>query len=387
MTDDHARQHRRPAVWPGRLLRPWSAARGRRRSLGRPARRLVRPAHDPDVHGHQLCRRRARPGSPTRPPRSGSPRRTAGSPRSSRCSGTRRCRRACRCATLQRSVRTATSPDAPMVAVSATSSRPGLAADMANAVTRCADPARERHPRQHARATRAVLAGGGAERADLRVNGGDRSGRRERGRSARRPGPAGAAEEERPGGRAHPGPLGAGPGRRRRCPRTTVTTAGPSGSAGLPPVEAQAELSAEPLLHPVAQVQRRTVRRRSGGGVARAGSASASGQRGGVALRRYGRRGRTGRRWDDFGLARALPHTVRAVVGQRVVERLVLVHPGEHAPHVFGVVTVAEEPPFRIGNGLAVSLGEIHVVPAARRALSPVRRTAFRAAGRRSPCR
>lgn len=38
--------------------------------------------------------------------------------------------------TLQRSVRTATSPDAPMVAVSATSTRPGLAVDMANAVTR-----------------------------------------------------------------------------------------------------------------------------------------------------------------------------------------------------------------------------------------------------------
>ncbi|MFB7243154.1 lipopolysaccharide biosynthesis protein [Streptomyces populi] len=38
--------------------------------------------------------------------------------------------------TLESSVRAATSPDAPMVAVSATSSRPGLAADMANAVTR-----------------------------------------------------------------------------------------------------------------------------------------------------------------------------------------------------------------------------------------------------------
>jgi len=38
--------------------------------------------------------------------------------------------------TLQRSVQTATSPDAPMVAVSATSSRPDLAADMANAVSR-----------------------------------------------------------------------------------------------------------------------------------------------------------------------------------------------------------------------------------------------------------
>ncbi|MEU9223054.1 lipopolysaccharide biosynthesis protein [Streptomyces massasporeus] len=38
--------------------------------------------------------------------------------------------------TLQHSVRTATSPDAPMVAVSATSSRPDLAVDMANAVTR-----------------------------------------------------------------------------------------------------------------------------------------------------------------------------------------------------------------------------------------------------------
>jgi capsular polysaccharide biosynthesis protein len=37
--------------------------------------------------------------------------------------------------TLQRSVQTATSPDAPMVAVSATSSRPATAADMANAVS------------------------------------------------------------------------------------------------------------------------------------------------------------------------------------------------------------------------------------------------------------
>ncbi|MFD5157668.1 lipopolysaccharide biosynthesis protein [Streptomyces hawaiiensis] len=38
--------------------------------------------------------------------------------------------------TLRESVRTATSPDAPMVSVSATSSRPDLAADMANAVAR-----------------------------------------------------------------------------------------------------------------------------------------------------------------------------------------------------------------------------------------------------------
>ncbi|MET8246317.1 lipopolysaccharide biosynthesis protein [Streptomyces sp. NPDC005202] len=38
--------------------------------------------------------------------------------------------------TLQRNVRTATSPDAPVVAVSASSARPGRAADMANAVTR-----------------------------------------------------------------------------------------------------------------------------------------------------------------------------------------------------------------------------------------------------------
>lgn len=38
--------------------------------------------------------------------------------------------------TLQRSVRTVTSPDAPMVAVSATSSSPRRAADMANAVSR-----------------------------------------------------------------------------------------------------------------------------------------------------------------------------------------------------------------------------------------------------------
>ncbi|MGW7263011.1 lipopolysaccharide biosynthesis protein [Streptomyces sp. NPDC054842] len=39
-------------------------------------------------------------------------------------------------ATLQESVRTATSPDAPMVSVTATSPRPDLAADMANAVSR-----------------------------------------------------------------------------------------------------------------------------------------------------------------------------------------------------------------------------------------------------------
>ncbi|PWI04967.1 lipopolysaccharide biosynthesis protein [Streptomyces sp. NWU339] len=38
--------------------------------------------------------------------------------------------------TLRDSVRTATSPDAPMVAVSATSANPGLAVDMANAVSR-----------------------------------------------------------------------------------------------------------------------------------------------------------------------------------------------------------------------------------------------------------
>ncbi|MFJ7963537.1 lipopolysaccharide biosynthesis protein [Streptomyces sp. NPDC096324] len=38
--------------------------------------------------------------------------------------------------TLESSVRTATSPDAPMVAVSATSTHPDRAADMANAVTR-----------------------------------------------------------------------------------------------------------------------------------------------------------------------------------------------------------------------------------------------------------
>jgi capsular polysaccharide biosynthesis protein len=38
--------------------------------------------------------------------------------------------------TLRESVQTATSPDAPMVAVTATSARPDLAADMANAVSR-----------------------------------------------------------------------------------------------------------------------------------------------------------------------------------------------------------------------------------------------------------
>ncbi|MGZ3115556.1 lipopolysaccharide biosynthesis protein [Streptomyces sp. H62] len=63
-------------------------------------------------------------------------------------------------ATLRESVRTATSPDAPMVSVAATSSRPGEAADMANAVagalTRHADAAADDthvELRQFARAT------------------------------------------------------------------------------------------------------------------------------------------------------------------------------------------------------------------------------------------
>lgn len=55
--------------------------------------------------------------------------------------------------TLKESVRTATSPDAPMVAVSATSSRPDLAADMANAVSR----ALTRHANDSARSTRVEL--------------------------------------------------------------------------------------------------------------------------------------------------------------------------------------------------------------------------------------
>ncbi|CAL9449414.1 lipopolysaccharide biosynthesis protein [Streptomyces sp. enrichment culture] len=55
--------------------------------------------------------------------------------------------------TLKSSVRTATSPDAPMVAISATSSRPDLAADMANAVAR----ALTRHAGDSAQATRVEL--------------------------------------------------------------------------------------------------------------------------------------------------------------------------------------------------------------------------------------
>ncbi|MGW0417324.1 lipopolysaccharide biosynthesis protein [Streptomyces sp. NPDC003015] len=63
--------------------------------------------------------------------------------------------------TLQSSVQTATSPDAPMVAITATSSRPDLAADMANAVSRALtrhgnDSKADTHVeiRQFARATR-----------------------------------------------------------------------------------------------------------------------------------------------------------------------------------------------------------------------------------------
>ncbi len=55
--------------------------------------------------------------------------------------------------TLRKDVRTATSPDAPMVAVSATSSRPDLAADMANAVSR----ALTRHANDTKRSTRVEL--------------------------------------------------------------------------------------------------------------------------------------------------------------------------------------------------------------------------------------
>ncbi|MGC0211003.1 lipopolysaccharide biosynthesis protein [Streptomyces sp. NPDC003642] len=55
--------------------------------------------------------------------------------------------------TLRESVRTATSPDAPMVSVTATSSRPDLAADMADAVAR----ALTRHAADTADATRVEL--------------------------------------------------------------------------------------------------------------------------------------------------------------------------------------------------------------------------------------
>ncbi|GGS71517.1 MULTISPECIES: lipopolysaccharide biosynthesis protein [Streptomyces] len=56
-------------------------------------------------------------------------------------------------ATLRASVRAETSPDAPMVSVSATSARPDLAADMADAVTR----ALTRHARDSAAGTRVTL--------------------------------------------------------------------------------------------------------------------------------------------------------------------------------------------------------------------------------------
>ncbi|MFD5711875.1 lipopolysaccharide biosynthesis protein [Streptomyces pharetrae] len=56
-------------------------------------------------------------------------------------------------ATLRSSVRTATSPDVPMVAVTATSARPDLAADMANAVAR----ALTRHAGDTAKATHVEL--------------------------------------------------------------------------------------------------------------------------------------------------------------------------------------------------------------------------------------
>lgn len=55
--------------------------------------------------------------------------------------------------TLRRNVQTATSPDAPMVAVSATSSRPDIAADMANSVAR----ALTRHANDSERSTRVEL--------------------------------------------------------------------------------------------------------------------------------------------------------------------------------------------------------------------------------------
>ncbi|WP_328871494.1 lipopolysaccharide biosynthesis protein [Streptomyces sp. NBC_00287] len=55
--------------------------------------------------------------------------------------------------TLKESVRTATSPDAPMVAVTATSSRADLAADMANAVSR----ALTRHAEDAEKATNVQL--------------------------------------------------------------------------------------------------------------------------------------------------------------------------------------------------------------------------------------
>ncbi len=87
------------------------------------------------------------------------------------------------------------------------------------------------------------------------------------------------------------------------------------------------------------------------------------------------------------GVVVALPHAVRAVVGERVVHGFVLVHPREHAPHVLGVVTVAEEPPFGIGRWASREPWRNRRAPEVRTVPSPVRRTPFRVAGRTNPCR
>ncbi|WP_030179686.1 lipopolysaccharide biosynthesis protein [Streptomyces violaceorubidus] len=117
-------------------------------------------------------------------------------------------------ATLERSVRTATSPDAPMVSVTATSSDPEEAADMANAVTRAltrhaAASADDTHVelRQFARATEPteassasaavtglVGASAGGLLGGLALLVGPRRGARGPGRAAAVPGPASAAD-------------------------------------------------------------------------------------------------------------------------------------------------------------------------------------------------
>ncbi|MGW2297156.1 lipopolysaccharide biosynthesis protein [Streptomyces violaceorubidus] len=117
-------------------------------------------------------------------------------------------------ATLERSVRTATSPDAPMVSVTATSSDPEEAADMANAVTRAltrhaAASADDTHVelRQFARATEPteassasaavtglVGASAGGLLGGLALLVRPRRGARGPGRAAAVPGPASAAD-------------------------------------------------------------------------------------------------------------------------------------------------------------------------------------------------
>ena len=208
--------HRGPSSRPAPLL--GGLARRRVRHLS------SRPPTRPPVTSSPYRRR-----SPTRRPRSASRRRTGGSPRSSRCSGTPRCGRACRCRRCRRACgrrprRTRRwSPCRPPP--HAATSPPTWPTPSPASLTRHANDTKGSTHVELLQFSRAIRP---TEPSSASPHG-DRAGRRERGRAARRPRAAGAAPAAPRRIRARG--LRTGPGRRRRRPRTAVTSHAAHGRA------------------------------------------------------------------------------------------------------------------------------------------------------------